>query len=97
MLAEEEILKVEFVQNIKNYGVITEEKLQDANKGQKSLLPVWLSTELFQRQIVNIAIPKYFSDQFKDTLLADPTVVSIKEKTPYFYELSEILFPIMVE
>jgi hypothetical protein len=46
---------------------------------------------------VNIAVPKYFSDQYKDTLMADPTVVNIKDKTAYFFEIANMLFPVMTE
>ncbi len=49
LLAEEESMKVEFSKDIKYYGCITEDRQADAQKGMKSILPFWLSKNLFER------------------------------------------------
>ena len=47
LLAEEENMKVEFVKDIKDYGVLTEERKPDAKKGMINSIPFWLARELF--------------------------------------------------
>jgi hypothetical protein len=46
-LAEEESMKVEFVEDIASYGSLTEESETNAKVSQKSILPFWLARELF--------------------------------------------------
>ena len=41
--------------------------------------------------------PKFFSKSFRNTLTADSTVVNLKEKTEYFYEIAFILSSVLKE
>ena len=104
LLAEEEPIKVEFLKPIPDYGHLISTSQQDLDPATavkegtpKADIPLWLATELLEREIVNIGVPKYFSDQFKNSLQADPAYVNIKDKTSYFYEVALKLFPILTE
>lgn len=62
-------------------------------------MPFWLGLSLAQtikgnkqsnfeedQPIAALEIPKIFRSQFQSSLIADPTVINLREKSAYFYE-----------
>jgi hypothetical protein len=52
-------------------------------------VPYWLCSQLAKiyPDSIEIALPEIFSPNFQSILNADPLIVNIKEKTPFYYEL----------
>ena len=89
ILAEEEKLNVKF-----NKGSYQNSCLDpnlpadtDIEEGQTMELPIWLAIALARTDVIDIEVPRYFKEQFKKTLEADPSVVNLRDKTSYFYEI----------
>lgn len=89
LLAEEEKLNVKF-----NHGSYQNSGLDlnlppknDIEEGQTMELPIWLALALASGDVINIEIPRYYKEQFKKTLEADPNVVNLRDKSLYYYEV----------
>lgn len=89
ILAEEEKLNVKFNQkSYQNSGLdINLPPKQDIDEAQTMELPIWLALALAKAKIIDIEIPRYFKENFKKTLEADPNVVNLRDKTLYYYEV----------
>lgn len=89
ILAEEEKLNVKFNQkSYQNSGLdINLPPKQDIDEAQTMELPIWLALALAKAKIIDIEIPRYFKENFKKTLEADPNVVNLRDKTLYYYEI----------
>ena len=61
--------------------------LPDLEKGCKMNLPLWAALPLSEKGIVKIQQPSYFSQKFQLNLAADPSVINLNDRCPYFYEL----------
>ncbi|KAL4429500.1 hypothetical protein ABPG74_001345 [Tetrahymena malaccensis] len=72
---------------------------KDIPKGTILEMPFWLGVQLAQTKsvskqsnfeedtsVADIEIPKIFRNQFQNSLLADPTVINLREKSNYFYD-----------
>ena len=56
-------------------------------------MPFWIAWSLFKWSVLNLGEPTYFSNGFKAVLDADPLVVNLMEKSPYFYDMANMIFP----
>ena len=54
-------------------------------KGTQVELPFWLVLILAEKNFISIQTPKYYKPKFRTHLLADPSVVNIRERSQYFY------------
>jgi GINS complex subunit 3 len=61
--------------------------LPDLEKGCKLNLPLWAALPLAMKRIVAVQKPSYFSEKFELNLSADPSVINLNDRCPYFYEL----------
>ena len=39
------------------------------------------------RQMANIEIPKFYGESYRNTLEADPSIISLKDRSNYFFEV----------
>ena len=88
ILAEEEKLTVKFqTGSYQNSSLDPNLPIDsDIEVGQTMELPIWLALPLAQGEIIDIEVPRFYKDHFKKTLEADPNVVNLRDKTPYYYE-----------
>lgn len=88
ILAEEEKLNVKFITgSYQNSSLDPNLPIEsDIEAGQTMELPIWLALPLAKAEIIDIEIPRFYKDHFKKTLEADPSVVNLRDKTPYYYE-----------
>jgi len=49
-------------------------------------LPLWMAQALVLKNMVKLKLPKYFGDSFRVTLLAQPAVMNLQDRSPFFYE-----------
>jgi hypothetical protein len=49
-------------------------------------LPLWLAIKLSQGRFLSIEVPYIYREQFKNTLVADSTVINLREKNIFYYE-----------
>ena len=91
----EQKLKVSLLHGIKDYGYLNEENKEDLYKDNKIEMPLWLAIDLNACEKLDIATPKYFSTSFRNTIIADPTVINLKNKSEYFYETAFMLGSVM--
>jgi hypothetical protein len=66
-------------------------------EGSKLELPLWLALPLHTSDNVSIQPPKYFNVKMNNSLHADPTIVNLKAKTNYFYDICLKLLPYLDE
>ena len=59
----------------------------DIEKDAAMEIPLWLALALARPGIVEIEIPRFYKEQFKNTLEAGPNVINLRDKTPYYYEV----------
>ncbi|CAI2379831.1 unnamed protein product [Moneuplotes crassus] len=95
ILAEEQKIKCSMLTSIHEYGHLCEAGKENLEEGDKLEMPLWLAKSLYSEEKVDIAIPKFFSTSFRETLAADSTIVLLKDKCNYFYENATILSEIL--
>lgn len=61
--------------------------LQDIEEGQRIELPIWLAERLSESKLVTIDLPRNFSRRVRESLLAAPESVRLRDRSPYFYEV----------
>lgn len=54
--------------------------------GAKAELPLWLATRFADKLFVHVDAPKCFCGRFRTYLLADPTVVNLRERSASYYD-----------
>jgi hypothetical protein len=59
--------------------------------------PLWIALLFRQANCISINTPKYLSDKFYHTLLADPAIINFKNKNNFFYEICMSLIPYLDE
>lgn len=60
-------------------------------------LPLWLALPLRMSDNVSIRPPKYLNVKMCNSLQADPTIVNLKAKSNYFYDICLKLYPYLDE
>lgn len=93
ILAEEEKVSVRFAEaSFQNSGLDSNLPPNvDISSGHTMELPIWLALPLAQYSVVDIEVPRIYKEGFKNTLEADPIVVNLREKNPFFYEVGSKL------
>jgi len=88
ILAEAEAVPVTWRHNAYGLGYLdVRSDEEDLKTGSLVELPYWLACVMHRRQHVQIEQPSCFGNKFRTGLLADPTVVNLQDKCPYWYEL----------
>jgi len=89
-LAEDELIGVVSGEDCYNMAFLNnsgKESTIDLGKDTKLEIPLWLATKLSTHGIVTIDIPLIYRERFKKMLNADATVINLREKTPFYYEI----------
>lgn len=91
-LAEEEPVTIEIARDLKGLGTIepSSEKF-DLEEGTRMTQPLWLALAMVSREMANVAVPKYFEESYRNTLEADPRIISLRERSHYFFEVGSKL------
>ena len=97
ILASEQKVKVNLTEGIEEYGHLGEESKDNLEEGDKLEMPLWLAKLLYSADKLDIATPKFFGKSFRDTLIADPTIINLQDKSTYFYEVSLFLSEVLGE
>ncbi|OMJ91710.1 hypothetical protein SteCoe_5741 [Stentor coeruleus] len=88
ILAEEEPVMIETTKEIKGAGFLYPQGTDlDLKKSSRFSIPLWLGISMARRDLAKIEVPKFFSDSYRNTLKADPKIISLKERTNYFFEV----------
>ena len=66
---------------------IIEGNAETLESGTKVTFPLWLANILCTRGFATVEIPPFFSESYKESLLADPTILNLQDKSDYYYEL----------
>ncbi|CAG9313262.1 unnamed protein product [Blepharisma stoltei] len=87
ILAEEEPIPVKTTKELKGLGFldITNKPL-DLPAESRFQAPLWLAA-ILQRTETDIELPKYFRTSYRASLEADPSIVSLKAQSQYFFEV----------
>ncbi|EGC36359.1 hypothetical protein DICPUDRAFT_94329 [Dictyostelium purpureum] len=84
ILAEEQKLSCKFLYNAYNLGQLEEGSADtDIEKGTKIDLPYWLAYVLAKKGLVSAEMPTPYQQDFKDKLIADPNVISMRSHQYY--------------
>ena len=99
-LAEEEPVSVACQQQCYNMAFLNNSAKgndKDLLPGTKLDIPLWLAKRLSRTNDEKfiIIIPVIYRENFQKTLSADPTVINLREKTPYYYEIAMKLIPLI--
>lgn len=88
-LSEEELISVQFKTSSFQNSQLNPNSPQLIDILQDDIMeiPLWLAVPLAQYDIVDVEVPKIFKEKFQKTLEADPCVINLREKSPYFYEV----------
>lgn len=88
ILAEAELIPCVFNTDAIDLGYLDESSGEkDLKKNSKVDLPYWLTSVLTSRNMVKLELPRVFGPRFQVSFLADPSIVNLKDRCPYFYEL----------
>jgi len=91
IMAENEKINSIFLVNATDLGHLDANHMKnhsstDIEANTKVELPLWLALPLSSSKIVDTEIPKYYGEQFKRSLRAEPMVLNLQEKSFYYYE-----------
>ena len=89
-LAEDELITAQAEQKCYNLAVLdnsAKKDEMDLEAGAKVDIPLWLALRLGSHEFVGVDIPVIFRERFKKVLMADPSVVNLRDKSPYYYEI----------
>lgn len=91
-LAEEEPVTIQITQDLKGLGPIDPscEKI-DLEEGTRMVQPIWMALVMVSRKLAKVAVPKYFEESYRNTLQADPRIISLRERSHYYFEIGSIL------
>ena len=78
-------------------SIISNDDSNTIKEGSKLELPLWLALPFQVTENVSIQPPKYFNNKMNNNLQADPTIVNLKLKTNYFYDICLKLLPYLDE
>lgn len=59
---------------------------KDLEEGTKTEIPLWLAHRLSVHKFLAVESPLPYREKFKKALLADPTVINLRDKSAYYYE-----------
>mmetsp|Transcript_11247 Transcript_11247/g.12748 ORF Transcript_11247/g.12748 Transcript_11247/m.12748 type:complete len:194 (-) Transcript_11247:1122-1703(-) len=87
ILSEEDQIPVTFNTDAFNLGFLdSTSDSPELGKGAQVELPCWLADILAQRNFVKIKMPKHYTKKYRTYLLADPTVVNLRDKSSFYYD-----------
>jgi len=88
VLAEDEKAQVHFNTDVYQLGFLDNGAgRRDIAQGSKVELPIWLGLALGAGNFVDLQLPMMFQGRFLLSLLADPPVMNLRDKSPYYYEV----------
>lgn len=64
-------------------------------EGQKLEIPYWMGNKLRKNEFVSMKKPKFMTDKFYNQTVADPTIINLKNKNNYIYNLYLEMIPYM--
>ncbi|KAN0027931.1 hypothetical protein ACTFIV_009757 [Dictyostelium citrinum] len=84
ILAEEQKITCNFFYDAYNLGQLEEgSRDPDMKKGSKVDLPYWMALALAKSNFVSVIMPTEYQDEYKNQLIADPNVISMR-LFPYY-------------
>ncbi|KAM9956868.1 hypothetical protein ACTFIR_003603 [Dictyostelium discoideum] len=84
ILAEEQKITCNFFYDAYNLGQLEEgSRDPDMKKGSKVDLPYWMALALAKSNFVSVIMPPEYQDEYKNKLIADPNVISMR-LFPYY-------------
>lgn len=60
---------------------------RDLSDGAQLELPHWLASALALKGMVSVELPRKYSQRVRSKLLADPTSLSLRDKSPHYHAL----------
>ena len=88
ILAEEDPVTVKLVRDVPGFGHLHGGAVQEDLKAeQKTVVPYWLALAMEECYAGDLEIPRHYGEQFKNTLIADATIVNLFEKSEFYYEM----------
>lgn len=68
------------------------ESVMDLPEGAEVDVPIWLAIPLVRSEIISVEVPRIFSSKYQDAIIADPMVINLFDKQPYYYEFGQKLY-----
>lgn len=91
ILAQTQTVNCTFLINIPDLEFLSPNNSQDATQGSKLLLPFWMAKTLYTYSMIDIELPRYYKNNFRDILIADPDVVDLRRAGPHYYQFGKLL------
>jgi hypothetical protein len=89
ILADEEPIMVQVTKTIKGAGFLNPESEElDLNEHTRFTIPLWLAENMATRELAKIEVPKIFGESYLNILEADPRIISLKDRSNYFFEVA---------
>lgn len=87
LLAGDERVPVKFTMGAYRLGHLdASSATEDVTADQSMDLPLWLAEPLQLNRMVQVDLPKNYSSKVRESLIADPDSVKLRDKSPRFYE-----------
>jgi len=87
ILAEEERVPLTMLTEAQGLGFLDATSTKpDLEDGSRVELPLWLVEAVAPRAWAQVELPKCYSHRFRTFLLADPTVINLRERSQVYYE-----------
>lgn len=97
-LAEEEPVTVLTASRLCGLGSLCPNlKALDLPIRHKVDLPFWLAAVLVQRSFVTVSVPKYYTESYRASLKANPSILQLSEKSKYFFTLGSKLSILLLD
>ncbi|CAM9848663.1 unnamed protein product [Choristocarpus tenellus] len=92
ILSEEERVPCIFTLDAVGMGMLDPTTADDdLTKGTKVEFPLWMARYLYFKAMVDLELPKHYTEKFREQLDAGPGAVNLREKSKYYYEIGGVL------
>ena len=91
-LAEEEPVSIQVSKELEGLGFLDPSGNSiNLKESARITVSLWLGITMALREMANIEVPKFFGESYRNTLEADPKIISLKERSSYFFEIGSKL------
>lgn len=91
ILAQTRTINCIFLLKIPGLEFLSPANSQDIVPNAELLLPFWMAKTLYTYSMIDIELPIYYNEKFREILQAEADVVDLHKAGPYYYAFGKLL------
>lgn len=91
ILAQTQSVNCKFLFSIPGLDFLSPGNSQEVNHKSNLLLPFWMAKTLYTYSMIDIELPRPYTEKFYEVIQADPDVIDLHRAGPYYYRFGKLL------